>query len=156
MVCGGGMSCVHCRLTAALQDGRTALHLACLRRHVAVAELLIARGADVSATSKVSRRHLRGEVLSGCVCDGADRRCRMRVCLRQSDQLMLGRRHGGDVLSAWGGMQVPVGARWCEAAGSVVDARSGCLSAELRSLRECVRWTAVVGPGPSWVWSAGL
>jgi len=56
MVCGGGMSCVHCRLTAALQDGWTALHTACEHGHAAVAELLIARGADVSATSKVSRR----------------------------------------------------------------------------------------------------
>ena len=56
MVCGGGMSCVHCRLTAALQNGRTALHMACEHGHVAVAELLIARGADVSATYSVSWR----------------------------------------------------------------------------------------------------
>ena len=83
----------------------------------------------MAAKDKVSQCQLRGVVLSGCVRDGAGRRCRMRVCLRQSDQLMLGRRHGGDVLSAWGGMQGSVGARWCEAAGSVVDVRSGCVSA---------------------------
>ena len=58
-----------CRLIAALQHGKTSLHLACEHGHVDVAELLIARGADMLAKEDlVSRRRgrRRGRVSSWC------------------------------------------------------------------------------------------
>ena len=47
------------RLIAALQYRMTPLHLALEKGHVDVAELLIARGADVSGKDLVSRRRER-------------------------------------------------------------------------------------------------
>ena len=41
-----------------LQDGRTALHIACSKGHVDVVKLLISNNADIAATDNVSERLL--------------------------------------------------------------------------------------------------